>query len=114
MKKYDDVAERRFNNEKSNGIHKTHPEALAQKAHLDGQFASKAMDDFFTEAYGQVLCDLFSQWLSTQPHEVKTREFLFSTAMGLGSVREKLIAIEQFGRNVPILKELAKNDQEST
>lgn len=110
MDKYKDVATKRLNNKKSHGNHETHPEVLAQQAHTRGEFASKVMDDFFTEAYGEVLVDLFTQWLRTQPHETKTREFLYSTAMGLGSVREKLIQMETYGRNVPTLKEMEKEN----
>ena len=112
MDKYKDVAEKRFGNKISHGKHKTHPEVLAQQAHIKGEFASRVLEEFFTEAYGEILCDLFMQWLKTQPHETKTREFLYSTAMGLGSVREKLKQMETYGKNVPVVKEMEKNNNE--
>lgn len=112
MDKYKDVAERRLGNKKSHGQHKTHPEILAQQAHTRGQFASRVLDEFFTEAYGEVLVDLFEQWLQTEPHETKTREFLYSTAMGLGSVRHKLMQMETLGRNVPVLNEMEKENDD--
>ena len=108
VEKYKDVAKKKLGNQKSHGNHETHPEVLAQQAHTRGEFSSRVMDEFFTEAYGEVLIDLFMQWLQTQPHETKSREFLYSTAMGLGSVREKLIQMETYGKNVPTLKEMEK------
>ena len=111
MEKYKDTAQKRLGNQASHGRYKTHPEALAQQAHVKGEFATKVMDDFFTEVYGDVLVDLFTQWLKTEPHETKTREFLFSTAMGLGSVREKLIAAQTYGKNIPTLKEMEEHEQ---
>ena len=110
MEKYKDIAEKRFGNKKSHGKHKTHPEILAQQAHVKGEFASRTLDEFFNEAYGEVLCDLFHQWLVTEPHETKTREFLYSTAMGLGSVREKLIQMETYGKNIPTLKDIEEKN----
>ena len=110
MDKYKDVAENRLGNKKSHGNHKIHPEILAQKAHVQGQFASRVMEEFMDEAYGEVLVDLFQEWLKTEPHETKTREFLYSTAMGLGSLRHKLIQMETLGRNIPTLQEMEKDN----
>ena len=45
------------------------------------------------------------QWLKTEPHETKSREFLYASAMALGSVKEKMIAFETYGKNVPHMKE---------
>lgn len=111
MEKYRSVAEKKLANKKGREGYKVHPEALAQQAHVQGEFATKAMDDFFTEAYGDVLVDLFVQWLQTEPHETKTREFLYSTAMGLGSLREKLISIQTYGKNLPALKQMEEHEQ---
>ena len=113
MDKYKETAAKRLGNSKSHGNHKTHPEILAQQAHTKGEFASRVMDEFFTEAYGDVLIDLFQEWLKSEPHETKTREFLYSTAMGLGEVRKKLISIETYGRNVPTLREMEKENDET-
>ena len=110
MDKYKDVAEQRFSNKKSHGKHKTHPEILAQQAHIKGEFASRALDEFMTEAYGNILVDYFTAWLQTAPHETKTREFLSSSAMGLGDVRSKLIQMETYGKNIPTLKEIEEEN----
>ena len=112
MEKYRPVAEKSIGNQKSHGKHKVHPEILAQEAHVKGEFSSRVMDEFFDEVNGEVLCDLFNAWLHTEPHETKTREFLYSTAMALGSVREKLIQKETYGRNIPTLNEMGKDFNE--
>ena len=54
------------------------------------------------------MVDLFVEWLKTDPHETKSREFLYSTAMGLGSVKERLISIETYGKNIPHITEDTK------
>ena len=110
MDKYKDIAEKRLGNKKSHGNHKTHPEVLAQQAHVKGVFASRVLDEFMTEAYGDILVDYFMAWLQTAPHETKTREFLFSCAMGLGDVRGKLIQKETYGKNIPTLKDIEENN----
>ena len=111
MKRYEDKAKERLANKRSYGNYETHPEILAQKALADGHFASRVMDEFFTETYGEVLVDLFQKWLQTEPHETKTREFLYCTAMALGSVNEKLIRKETYGANVPTIKD-QQNEEE--
>lgn len=112
MDKYKDVATRKMANKKNHGGYETHPEVLAQQAHTKGEFASRVMDEFFTDAYGEVLVELFMEWLQTQPHETKSREFLYSTAMGLGSLRQKLMQMETYGRNVPTLKDMEESGNE--
>jgi len=105
MDKYRKTAEKKLNNNKSYGNHKIHPEELARQAHVKGQFASKERDEFFDEVYGEVLIDLFIQWLKTDPHETKSREFLYSSAMALGSVKEKMINFETYGKNIPLMED---------
>jgi len=108
--KYRQVAEKRLGNDKSYGNHKIHPDELARRAHVQGHFAAKERDAFFDEVYGEVLVDLFCEWLKTDSHETKSREFLYSTAMALGSVKEKMIHFETYGKNVPHLKEDNENE----
>ena len=72
-----------------------------QVALARASFAGIEKETFFNGAYSDILADLFTQWLKTQHHEKETREFLYATAMALGSVKEKLIQIETFGKNVP-------------
>ena len=112
MDKYKDIAEKHLGNKKSHGKHKVHPEVLAQEAHYKGEFASRVLDEFMDEAYGKILIDYFMAWLKTQPHETKTREFLYSCAMGLGDVRSKLVQMETYGKNIPTLQEMEKKQHD--
>ena len=105
MDKCKQTAEKRLSNTKSYGNHKVHPEELARMAHVKGQFAAKERDEFFDEVYGEVLVDFFLEWLKTEPHETKSREFLYSSAMALGSVKQKMTNFEMYGKNVPHLME---------
>ena len=105
MEKYRGTAEKKLSNNKSYGNHKIHPEELARRAHVKGHFAAKERSEFFDEVYGEVLVDLFIEWLKTEPHETKSREFLYSSAMALGSVKEKMISFEMYGKNIPHLQE---------
>ena len=105
MDKYRKTAEKRLGNTKSYGNHKVHPDELARLAHVKGHFAAKERAEFFDEVYGEVLVDLFVEWLKTDPHETKTREFLYSSAMALGSVKEKMIQFETYGKNIPHIQE---------
>lgn len=111
MEKYRKTAEKRLGNNKSYGNHKIHPEELARMAHIKGHFAAKERDEFFDEVYGEVLVDLFVEWLKTESHETKSREFLYSSAMALGSVKQKMTDFEMYGKNVPHLME--DNDDSS-
>jgi len=74
-----------------------------QEALRRSQFASIEKERFFNDAYGDILSDIFVQWLKTGHHEKETREYLYATAMALGSVKSKLINIEQFGKNIPFM-----------
>jgi len=105
MDKYKKTAETRLGNTKSYGNHKTHPEELARIAHVKGHFAAKERNEFFDEVYGEVLVDFFLEWLKTEPHETKSREFLYSSSMALGSVKERMISFEMYGKNIPHLME---------
>ena len=77
MDKYKNAAEKRLGNTKSYGNHKIHPEEIARQAHVKGVFAARERDEFFEEVYGDILVDYFLQWLKTEPHETKSREFLY-------------------------------------
>lgn len=105
MDKYRKAAETKLNNNKSYGNHKIHPEELARRAHVKGHFAAKERDEFFDEVYGEVLVDFFIEWLKTEPHETKSREFLYSSALALGSVKERMINFEMYGKNIPHMME---------
>ena len=94
MDKYRKAAEKKL-------TQKVHPDTLAREALVNSEFASRERENFFNDAYGDVLTDLFVEWLKTEPHENKSREFLYSTAMALGSVKERLLQIETYGKNIP-------------
>ena len=105
MDKYRKAAETKLSNNKSYGNHKIHPEELARRAHVKGHFAAKERDEFFDEVYWEVLVDFFIEWLKTEPHETKSREFLYSSALALGSVKERMINFEMYGKNIPHMME---------
>ena len=50
----------------------------------------------------------FTAWLGTDPHEVKTREFIYNSALALGDVKQKLINFETYGKNVPYIEDNAQ------
>lgn len=85
---------------------KTLPINKGQEALSKATFASMEKETFFNDAYGEILSDLFTQWLKTASHEKEYREYLYATAMALGSVKEKLIQIETYGKNVPHIEKL--------
>ena len=103
MDKYRKAAEKKL-------TQKVHPDIQASQALVNSEFAARERETFFNDAYGDVLTDLFIEWLKTEPHENKSREFLYSTAMALGSVKERLIQIETYGRNVPHIDSTHKDD----
>lgn len=99
--KYKGGAKRKFKPKMDHvtGEYKTNPFTDSQEALKSAMFAKKERDEFFTEAYSDILVDLFTQWLMTEPHCNKEREYLYHVAMGLGSVKERLLKIETFGFN---------------
>jgi hypothetical protein len=76
------------------------------------QFVQREREQFFGEAYSEILSDLFVTWLKTEPHAQKEREYLYHTAMALGSVKQKLVGIEMYGNNVKFIAQQNKNAQE--
>jgi hypothetical protein len=85
-------------------LKKAHPDAVAKEALVNAAFASKERDEFFDDAYGELLVTYFMHWLKTDPHETKTREFIYNSALALGDVRQKLVEYETYGKNVEYLK----------
>lgn len=82
-----------------------HPDIVAKEALVRAEFASRERDLFFDEAYGELLVEYFINWLSTDPHETKTREFIYNSALALGDVKQKLIGYEVYGKNVPHMED---------
>jgi hypothetical protein len=70
-------------------------------------------EQFFDHAFGEVLADLFLAWLKTEAHCVKEREFLYATALALGSVKGKLIDFSNLGKNTQYLQAQANLVQEA-
>lgn len=76
----------------------------AQLSLFRGQFAQRERQEFFDDAFTDILTQLFSTWIKTEPHCVKEREFLYHTAMALGSVKERLIELETLGKNAKYIQ----------
>lgn len=82
-----------------------HPDTIAKEALVKAEFASREREMFFEEVYGDLLVEYFINWLKTEPHENKTREFIYNCALGLGDVKARLVQIETFGKNIPHLED---------
>ena len=82
-----------------------HPDVQAKEALVKASFASQEREKFFEEAYGELLVEYFINWLKTEPHENKTREFIYNSALALGDVKQKLIGYEVYGKNIPHMGE---------
>ena len=82
-----------------------HPDLQAKEALLRASFASQQREEFFNEAYGEILTQYFTAWLGTDPHEVKTREFIYNSALSLGDVKQRLINFETYGKNIPYIQD---------
>ena len=98
MEKYRKAAEKRL-------TQKVHPDTLAKEALVKAEFSSRERETFFEDAYGELLVEYFINWLSTDPHEQKTREFIYNSALALGDVKQKLIGFEMYGKNIPFMED---------
>lgn len=96
------------------GSYKVDPFRDAQVALGSSQFVSRERNDFFDDAYAEILSDFFVTWLKSEPHAQKEREFLYASAMALGSVKGKLIDIEQYGKNMKFLNNQQKSQEGET
>jgi len=94
------------------GEYKVEPFRDSQVALGKAEFSVREREQFFGEAYAEILSDLFVTWLKTEPHCSKEREFLYHTAMALGSVKEKLIGIEMYGKNLQYLNKVKQEAQD--
>lgn len=88
----------------------THPDLIAKKALVNATFASQQRDQFFDEAYGDILVDYFMAFLKTEPHETKAREFIYSCVLALGDVRKRLVGFETFGKNLTYMEDKRNED----
>ena len=98
MDKYRKTAEKKLTT-------KVHPDLLAKEALVKASFSSREREEFFEGAYGELLVEYFINWLKTDPHETKTREFIYNSALALGDVKAKLIQYETYGKNIPHITE---------
>ena len=98
MDKYRKSAEKRLSG-------KVHPDLLAKEALVNAEFSSRERETFFEGAFGELMVEYFINWLKTDPHETKTREFIYNSALALGDVKNKLIGYEMYGRNVPHMED---------
>ena len=85
--------------QQDDGSYAVEPFRDSQDALRNAEFSSREREVFFNEAYASILADLFTAWLRTEPHAVKERDFLYASAMALGSLKSKLISIETYGAN---------------
>ena len=97
MDKYRKTAEKKLKGQ--------HPDVIAKEALVRAEFSSRQREEFFEEAYGELLVEYFINWLKTEPHENKTREFIYNSALALGDVKSRLIQYETYGRNIPHLED---------
>ena len=98
MEKYRKAAEKKLTN-------KVHPDQLAKEALINAEFSSREREEFFDKVYGDLLVEYFINWLKTEPHENKTREFIYNSALALGDVKARLINFETYGKNIPIIED---------
>jgi len=82
----------------------------AQQALRKSTFVKVEREQFFNDAYGDILSDLFTTWLMSEPHAVKEREFLYASAMALGEVKKRLVGIETYGKNMKFIEETLSNE----
>jgi hypothetical protein len=74
----------------------------AQFALAKAAFVKQERQEFFDGAYVDILSDLFVKWLQTDAHCTKEREYLYSCAMALGSIKQQLISYEMYGKNADL------------
>jgi len=91
---------------------KIEPFKESQMALVKSMFAKEEREQFFSDAYGEILTDLFVAWLKTEPHATKERDFLYASAMALGSVKAKMVGIEMYGANMSFIQNQNKQSQE--
>jgi len=97
MDKYRESAEKKLKGQ--------HPDLIAKEALVKAEFATREREQFFDNVYGELLTDYFLQFLNTEPHENKKREFIYSCVLGLGDVKSRMVQYEMYGSNVQYMGE---------
>ena len=95
MDKYRTTAEKKLKGQ--------HPDIIAKEALNKAEFSSREREFFFNEAFGELMVEYYLQWLKTEPHETKAREFIYNSVLAMGDVKSRLISYETFGKNVPYM-----------
>lgn len=115
MDKYRDGFEKKLKPrmDHTDGHMKVEPFRDSQIALGRAEFVQREREQFFGEAYSEILADLFVTWLKTEPHCSKEREYLYHTAMALGSVKEKLVGIEMYGKNMQYINKQNQDNKQS-
>jgi len=98
MDKYKKTAEKKLTS-------KVHPDLLAKEALAKAEFSSREREQFFEGVYGELLVEYFINWLKTDPHEHKTREFIYNSALALGDVKSRMVQWETLGKNIPLMED---------
>ena len=101
MDKYRQPAEKKLK-----GIH---PDLLAKEALVKAEFTSRERESFFNEAFGELMVEYYIKFMETDPHEHKSREFIYSCVLALGDIKSRLIQYETYGKNVPIMEDNDEN-----
>lgn len=78
-----------------------------------GEVAQQKKDQFFDEAYAEILLDLFMRWCQTDLQEGQLRESLYQNVLALGAVRGKLAEYQMYGRNASFLGMEEGDDEDS-
>jgi sulfatase maturation enzyme AslB (radical SAM superfamily) len=107
---FHDRVKPQVNNEDNS--YKVEPFKISQKVLQAGVFAKMEREEFFNEAFGEILADYFVKWLKSEAHATKEREFLYSAAMALGDVKARMIQFENLGNNAKFINQQAQEGAE--
>ena len=98
-----DKTNKRFKRDYGSERDRVDPAIAAAEAIREGEFSRREREDFFDGVFSDLMYDYFNEMMKTEPHEVKTREFLYTACRALGDVKNRLIQKETLGKNVPML-----------
>jgi len=77
-----------------------------------GEEAGRKRDQFFDDAFVEIMMDLFQRWIQTELHEVQLRESLYQNVLALGAVNGKLDEYQTYARNAAFLIENETKEDE--
>ena len=99
-----DKTKKRFKRDYGSERDRVDPAIAASESLREGEFAKREREDFFDGVFSDIMYDYFCEMMKTAPHEVKTREFLYTACRALGDVKNRLIQKETLGNNIPLLR----------